>query len=112
MEMLTTNNEIALVEKVNGLPAITADAGRMMADIIRNKKVLEKAEKELKARILEEMEKNGIIKAETEFASFTYKASYDRESFDAKAFREKHADLYDEFAVLTPVKASVLVKVK
>lgn len=109
--MLQTNG-ISYLEIRNGLPVLTSEAGERMADIIRRKKEIEAEEKAFKAYLLDLMEKNNIIKAETETVSFTYKAPYDRETFDSKKFRDDHPDIYDEYAVISPVKASVMVKVK
>lgn len=80
---------------------------------IANKiKLLKQKEDELKKAILEEMENKNILKIDTDEVSISYIASSDRETFDTKAFREKHNDLYDEFIKFTPVKASVRIKVK
>lgn len=83
---------------------------------IRDFEVLIKAMKEeedkLKQMLLEEMEEKGILKIDTPNLTLTYKASYDRESFNNKAFRADHPDLYDEYISMTSVKPSILIKVK
>ena len=83
---------------------------------IRDFEVLIKAMKEeedkLKQMLLEEMEAKGVLKIDTPNLTLTYKASYDRESFNSKAFRSDHPDMYDEYISMTSVKPSILIKVK
>lgn len=72
-----------------------------------------KAQEEiLKQRILEEMERNGLLKIDTPHLLINYIAGTDRETFDSKSFRKEHPDLYDDFVKMTPVKASIRIKVK
>jgi hypothetical protein len=75
-------------------------------------KRLKEQEDELKQAILAEMEAKNIIKLDTDELVINYIASTDRETFDSKAFRSEHADLYDQYVKLTQVKASIRVKVK
>ena len=58
------------------------------------------------------MEKNNIIKLESDNLVISYIAPYDRESFDSKSFKEQHQDLYDEYVKLSSVSASIRIKVK
>ena len=60
----------------------------------------------------EEMEKKGIKKIESEELLINYIESTDRETFDKKAFQKEHADLFDEYVTMKPVKSSIRVKVK
>ena len=69
-------------------------------------------EEELKAEILAEMEARGIIKIDNPELLITYVPAGERETFDAKAFREECPDLYDEFVKISPVKASIRIKVR
>lgn len=75
-------------------------------------KLIKEEEDKLKQTILSEMEKNNIIKLESENLTISYVAPYDRESFDSKAFKEAHQDLYDEYVKMTPVSSSIRIKVK
>ena len=58
------------------------------------------------------MESKGIIKVETEEITISYIAPTDRETFDSKRFKADHADLFDEYVKMSPVKSSVRIKVK
>lgn len=61
---------------------------------------------------MEEMEAKNFIKIDTDVMTITYVAPTDREKFDSKKFREDHADLYDEYVSMIPVKSSIRIKVK
>ena len=61
---------------------------------------------------MEEMEAKNFIKIDTDVMTITYVAPTDREKFDSKRFREEHADLYDEYVSMIPVKSSIRIKVK
>ena len=83
-----------------------------MAEFERQAKEIKAKEDELKQRILEEMESNGILKIETDDLVISYVAPTSRESFDSKAFRKANPDLYDEYVSISSVKASVRMKLK
>lgn len=72
-----------------------------------------KEEKEnLRSKVLEEVEKNNIKKIDMDTLSITYKEASTRETFNSKRFREDNPELYDEYVEFSPVKSSLLVKVK
>lgn len=96
------NNNVALLEDVTN-------------ELVR----LDKLEKQLKvekdnlrSKLLEEMEKNNIRKIDVEVLSITYKEPSTRETFNSKKLREDNPDLYDEYIEFTPIKSSLLIKVK
>lgn len=82
-----------------------------LAGFEKTVKELKEKEEKLKAIILEEMEKAKILKLETPDLTISYIAPTDRESFDSKAFKVEHQDLYDEYIKMTPVKSSIRIKV-
>lgn len=86
-------------------------AGRI-ADFERKVAEIKKQEDELKKAILSEMEAKQVIKLETDSLAITYVAPTTRESLDSKALREELPDIYDTYAKISPVKASIRVKVK
>ena len=102
MELITVSADTALLQ-----PEIS----KKIADFERQIKEIKQAEDELKTKILEEMERKGLLKVKTDDLAITYVAPADRESFDSKKFREDHADLYDEYIKMTPVKANIRIKV-
>ena len=58
------------------------------------------------------MEENQVIKLETPDLLISYVASTDRETFDSKTFKADQQDLYDEYVKMSPVKASIRIKLK
>ena len=75
------------------------------------KKVKEKKEK-IREILLKEMEEKNILKLENENISITYKAPTERETFRTKDFKKDLPDLYDTYVEFTPVKSSLLIKIK
>ena len=105
-------NEIIRME--NGISVLDAETSGKIAEFERQLKAIKQQEDELKQAILEEMESKGIIKVEDEVAgiSITYVAESYRETFDSKLFKQEHPEVYDEFIRMSPVKASIRIKVK
>ena len=105
-------NADALVSVVNGVASLSPYASAILADFEKQAKAIKAKEDELKKRILEEMEKNGIIKIDTAELTITYVAPTTRETFDSKAFRADNPSLYDEYVKIGAVAPSVRIKVK
>jgi len=103
MELIKIENEIAILDE---------GVSQKIADFERQVKLIKEQEDSLKQAILDEMEKNQILKLDTPDLLISYVASSDRETFDSKAFKEAHQDLYDEYVKMTPVKPSIRIKVK
>ena len=91
---------------------LTGTTTDLIIDIDRQEKAIKKAKEEVWSALKEEMEKKGVKKIESDELLINYIASTDRETFDKKAFQKEHADLYDEYVEMKPVKASIRVKVK
>lgn len=75
------------------------------------KKLKEKKEK-IREILLKEMEEKGILKIANENISITYKAPTEKETFRTKDFKKDLPDLYDTYVEFTPVKSSLLIKIK
>ena len=101
-----------LIRIENDNAVLVQSASAMLAEFERQVKEIEAKQKELKQRILEEMEANGILKIDTDELSISYVAPTSRESFDSKAFRKDNPDLYDEYVKISQVSASVRMKLK
>lgn len=101
-----------LIRIRDGAVLLDPNTSREIAEFERRMKEIKEAEDKLKQEILAEMEEKNILKIDTSDVTISYIASTDRETFDSKAFRTDHADLYDEYVKLSPVRASVRIKVK
>lgn len=102
----------ALITIENNVAVLMPSASAMLADFEREAKAIEEKQKALKKRILDEMEKHGIIKIETDDLTITYIAPTTRETFDSKAFRAVNPDLYDDYIKIGSVAPSVKIKLK
>ena len=87
--------------------------------IISELRLIDEEEKELKEKkekireiLLKEMEDKNILKLENENISITYKAPTEKETFRTKDFKKDLPDLYDTYVEFTPVKSSLLIKIK
>lgn len=75
------------------------------------KKIKEKKEK-IREILLKEMEDKNILKIENEEISITRKEPTERETFRTAKFKKDLPDLYDTYVEFTPVKSSLLIKIK
>ena len=88
------------------------DTASRIAFFERKTKEIKAKEDEIKALILSEMERKGIIKIDTEEMTITRVPETTRESFDTKKFKVDNPLTYDEYCYLSPVKSSVRIKLK
>ena len=88
------------------------DAYEMILSLERQAKEIKAKQDALREKMLAEMQAKGIKKLETDDISITFKDGYDKETFQSKQFRADHADLYDSYVKMSPVKASVVIKLK
>ena len=103
-------NDLITIKDGNAL--LDVETSAKIAEFERKMKEIKEAEDALKQGILKEMEQKGILKVETEEMTIYYVAPTDRETFDSKRFKFDHPDMFDEYVKMSPVKASVRIKVK
>jgi len=99
-------NEVLVKGTLN--PTVSA----RIAELEKTMKVLKQEQDALKAAVLNAMEENGIVKIDTPEVLINYIAETDRETLDTKALKEECPEVYESYAKMTPVKASVRIKVK
>ena len=104
---------------MNNLIVKKEDNYQLADAIISELRLIDEEEKELKEKkekireiLLKEMEDKNILKLENENISITYKAPTERETFRTKDFKKDLPDLYDTYVEFTPVKGSLLIKIK
>ena len=100
-----------LVKAENGFQ-LSQETSRKLAEFERMAKDIKEKEDEIKAVILKEMEEAGVVKIETEELTISYTAPTTRENFDSKKLRADNPDIYDKYIKISPVKASIRLKVK
>ena len=103
-------NELITIK--DGATILDVNVAKKIAEFKRQAKEIEDAEEKLREQILNEMESKNIKSIETDELLITYKASYDKEQFQQKKLREDNPDLYDSYIKISPVKASVSIKLK
>ena len=101
-----------LITIKDGATILDLKVAEQIAEFERKAKEIEEAEKALREQILAEMEQKGIKSIQTEELTISFKASYDKETFQTKDFRKDNPDLYDQYVKISPVKASVSIKLK
>jgi hypothetical protein len=67
---------------------------------------------DIKAEMLEEMTEQGVSRWETPFVQIVRREGSRTERFDAKRFKEEHADMYAEYVTESVTKASITIKIK
>ena len=116
--MIMQENEVKKVDLYNFI--VKKEDNYQLADIITSelrmideeKKELKRKEDAIRETLLKEMEDKGIIKISDENISITYKAPTEKETFRTKDFKKDLPDLYDAYVEFTPVKSSLVIKVK
>lgn len=101
-----------LITIVDGATILDIKVAEQIAEFERKAKEIEEAEKNLREQIQKEMEEKGIKSIQTGDLTISYKASYDKETFQTKDFRKENPDLYDKYVKISPVKASISIKLK
>ena len=107
--VIDINNFIVKKEDNYQLLNIVASELKMIEE---EKKELIKKERTIREKLLKEMEEKNILKLESENISITYKAPTERETFRTKDFKNDLPDLYDTYVEFTPVKSSLVIKIK
>ena len=103
-------NELIVYQ--NGSPILSPKTAVAIAELERELKSLDEKSKAIKAALLKAMQEHNVCKLSTPEIDVTYIAPTRRERFDAKEFKATCPDLYDEFVTISPVAASVRVKLK
>lgn len=101
-----------LIKVTDGVALLAIETATKIAEMERTLKEIKEAEDALRTAILNEMESKGIKKIETDVLSITYKDGYDKETFQSKNFRADHPDMWDEYIKMSPVKSSIMIKLK
>ena len=77
-----------------------------------DRKKLKETKEKIREILLKEMEEKNILKLDNENISITYKAPTERETFRIAKFKKDLPELYDTYVEFTPVKSSLVIKIK
>lgn len=100
------------VAKLNDLPAKVSNVEESVYQLIEMQKTLDEQMDKFKSQLLELMKEAKADNIKGDLITITRKKAYQRESFDAKAMKDKYPDVYDEFVKLSDVKESIQIKAK
>lgn len=100
------------VAKLNDLPAKVSNVEESVYQLIEMQKTLDEQMDKFKSQLLEMMKEAKADNIKGDLITITRKKAYQRESFDAKAMKDKYPDVYDEFVKLSDVKESIQIKAK
>lgn len=92
--------------------ALDSEESRYIYELMEKQRDIEEELETIKASLLTAMEKYNIKKLENEWLTITYVAETYRETFNSKAFRSEHEDIYNDYVEIKPLKASVRLKLK
>ncbi len=100
-------NELILLDG-----SLSLETKNKIIELEKTAKAIKEEQDKMRNAILEEMEKRNIIKLDSDELSITYKAPTYKETFDSKKLKEDNEELYNKYIKISPVKSSILVKVK
>lgn len=91
---------------------LTEEVKAQIKSIMEQKKVIEKAEKEMKESILKAMEDNNVIKYEADDMLITYVQGTYKEQLDSKKLKAEQEELYNEYTKFVKVSPSVRITLR
>lgn len=106
--------------KIYQAPALTTDdqltklveVETLIKTIEEQKKQAEEQAKELRAALMEEMEKQGVKSFENDRIKLTYVAPSTRQSVDSAKLKKEQPAIYDQYLKSSEVKASLRITLK
>lgn len=107
------NELVAKFEKnQQKLAKINREIEKAVGAQIVKREQLEQQNQEMRQAILGAMEQNGVKKFDGDLITITYKAPSQRSTFDSKRFKEERPKTYAKYVRVSPVKASISIKIK
>lgn len=111
-DLLAIHESVGLLTVQDGNVVISPDISAQIAAFESQVKLVTDKEKALKQAIFEEMERHGCIKIDTDDLLINYIPETERESLDTKALKEECPEVYDTYCKLSPVNATLRMKVR
>ena len=101
-----------IIERVGADVVFSEEVCERIISLEKQAKEIKRQQDNMKAEILDAMQKNGVIKIDNEFLKIAFIPEHDAEKFDSKTFKEENPDVYDMYAKITKVKPSIRITVK
>lgn len=103
------NNELMVIDQ-NGETMLNPTISQTLLLIADQKAVIEAREKAIREWIMNAMKENGIKSIGNDYLVVTYKDENYRETFDSKAFKKDHEELYNDYVRLSKTAESVMIR--
>lgn len=103
------------VEDQTGIQVFESNAAAVIkgiADIVKQKKLLEEQEASLREQLEKAMNECGVKKFENELLSITYVDATTRTSLDSKALKKDLPEIAEKYSKVSNVKSSIKITVK
>ena len=101
-----------IIERTGADVAFSEEVCERIISLEKLAKEIKRQQDNMKAEILDAMQKNGVIKIDNEFLKIAFIPEHDAEKFDSKTFKEENPDIYDSYVKLSKVKPSIRITVK
>lgn len=104
------NNELVKVE--DGKIVVAQEFTKAYAEFQKQALEMDLKVKEVKEKLKQAMEDNGVLNYEDDFIKVIYKKAYTKSSVDTKRLKEDLPDIYEEYSKTTNVSSSISVETK
>lgn len=101
-----------IIERTGSDVAFSEEICEKIVSLEKQAKEIKRQQENMKAEILDAMQKYGVLKIENEMLKIAYISEHDAEKFDSKKFKEENPDVYDLYAKISKVKPSIRITVK
>lgn len=101
-----------IIERVGADVTFSEEVCEKIVSLEKQAKEIKRQQDNMKAEILDAMQKNGVIKIDNEFLKIAFIPEHDAEKFDSKKFKEENPDVYDLYAKISKVKPYIRITVK
>lgn len=101
-----------IIERKDSDIALSEEVCEKIVSLEKQAKEIKKQQDNMKAEILDAMQKYGVLKLDNEFLKIILVPEHDAERFDSKTFKDENPDVYDMYVKISEVKPSIRITVK
>lgn len=101
-----------IIERKDSDVTISEEVCERIISLEKQAKEIKKQQDNMKAEILDAMQKYGVLKLDNEFLKIAFVPEHDAERFDSKTFKDENPDVYDMYVKISKVKPSIRITVK
>lgn len=101
-----------IIERKDSDVALSEEVCERIISLEKQAKEIKKQQDNMKAEILDAMQKYGVLKLDNEFLKIALIPEHDAEKFDSKTFKDENPDVYDMYVKISKVKPSIRITVK